>query len=56
MCSEGFTFVCRWAFISLAVCFAGIMRPRIWAMKCFDGLTEALLDVDSLRSCNAFHA
>ena len=22
-------------------------------MKCFDGLTEALLDVDLLRSCNA---
>ena len=33
-----------------------INAATVRSMKCFDGLTEALLDVDSLRSCNAFHA
>ena len=29
---------------------------HIAATVSFDGLTEALLDLDSLRSCDAFHA
>ena len=37
-------------------CCCNRAQLLIWATVSYDGLTEALLGLDSLRSCNAFRA